>query len=130
MTTVELFKVLSDKIDANHESTLRLLTNIEKETTKTNGTLRDHEKRINGIEVGESRHIIDCPRVADIQKLNDSLASLRQENELWRLVIRYPKLAIGTLVIAVIITLATVGYSILEMHTIIADFRNNIEQKK
>jgi len=128
MTTVELFKVLSDKIDANHENTLRLLTNIETQTTKTNGTVRDHEKRMTAIEVGESKHIINCPRISDIKKLDNAIVTLRKENELWRLAIKYPKVALGIIAFSVIITLSVIGYSLLEMHTIIADFRT--EQKK
>ncbi len=128
MTTVEIYKVLCDKIDANHESTLRLLTNIETEVKKTNGTVRDHEKRMTAIEIGESRHIINCPRIVDIKKLDNSIVALRKENELWCLAIRYPKVAIGIIVFSVLITISVIGYSILEMHTIIADFET--EQKK
>lgn len=128
MTTAELFKVLSDKIDTNHENTLRLLTNIETQTTKTNGTVRDHEKRLTGIEVGESRHVINCPRIPEIKELGENIVSLRKENELWRLAMKYPKVAIGIIVVSVIVTISVVGYSILEMHTIIADFKT--EQKK
>lgn len=128
MTTAELFKVLSDKIDANHESTLRLLNNIEAQTTKTNGTVREHERRLNGIEVGESRHVINCPRIQDIRKIEDNIESLRSENELWRMAVKYPRAAIGIIVFCVIITAGVVGYSILEMHTLIADFKT--EQKK
>lgn len=128
MNTVELFKVLSDKIDQNHENTLRLLTNIETQTTKTNGTVRDHEKRLNAIEVGESKHVVNCPRITDIKKLGDDITLLRSENELWRLAVKYPKAAIGIIVFSVIITIGVVGYSILEMHTLIADFK--IEQKR
>ena len=128
MNTAELFKVLSDKIDVNHENTLRLLTNIETQTTKTNGTVKDHEKRLNGIEVGVSQHVINCPRITDIKKLDENIISLRTENELWRLAIKYPKVAIGIIVVSVLITIGVVGYSILEMHTIITDFKT--EQKK
>ena len=128
MNTAELFKVLSDKIDVNHENTLRLLTNIETQTTKTNGTVKDHEKRLTGIEVGASRHVINCPRIADIKKLDDNIILLRTENELWRLAVKYPKVAIGIIVVSVLIAIGVVGYSILEMHTIITDFKT--EQKK
>ena len=128
MTTVELYKVLCDKIDTNHESTLRLLTNIETQTTKTNGTVKDHENRMREIELGESRHLINCPRITEIKKLDNSIIALRKENELWRLAIRYPKVAIGIIVVSVLITIGVVGYSILEMHTIISDFKT--EQKK
>lgn len=128
MTTAELFKVLSDKIDANHSHTLHLLTNIETQTTKTNGTIREHEKRLTGIEVGESRHVINCPRVDDIKALNEDIDSLRSENELWRLAVKYPRAAIGVIVFSVIITICVVGYSILEMHTMISEFKT--EQKK
>jgi len=128
MTTAELFKVLSDKIDVNHENTLRLLTNIETQTTKTNGTVKDHEKRLTGIEVGASRHVINCPRIADIKKLDENIILLRTENELWRLAVKYPKVAIGIIVFSVLITLSVVGYSILEMHSIITDFKT--EQKR
>ena len=128
MTTAELFSVLSDKIDINHENTLRLLTNIETQTTKTNGTVKDHEKRLTGIEVGASLHVINCPRITDIKKLDENIISLRTENELWRLAVKYPKVAIGIIVVSVLITVGVVGYSILEMHTIITDFKT--EQKK
>lgn len=128
MTTAELFKVLSDKIDANHSHTLQLLTNIETQTTKTNGTVRQHEKRLTDIEVGESRHVINCPRVDDIKALNEDIDSLRSENELWRLAVKYPRAAIGVIVFSVIITICVVGYSILEMHTMISEFKT--EQKK
>jgi hypothetical protein len=128
MTTAELFKVLSDKIDANHENTLRLLTNIEAQTTKTNGTVREHEKRLNGIEVGESRHVINCPRIQDIKKIEESIESVRSENELWRMAMKYPKVAVGIIIVSVLITCGVVGYSILEMHTMISDFKT--EQKK
>lgn len=129
MTTTELFKVLGDKIDANHENLLHLLNNIERETTKTNGTIKDHEKRITAIEVGESKHILNCPRVEDIKKIDEDIILLRKENELWRLAIRYPKIAIGIIVVSVVITISVIGYSLLQMHGLASDFKqDHLEQ--
>jgi len=101
---------------------------LKNKITKKTGTVKDNEKGLTGIEVGASRHVINCPRIADIKKLDENIILLRTENELWRLAVKYPKVAIGIIVFSVLITLSVVGYSILEMHSIITDFKT--EQKR
>ena len=135
MTNTELkeffaiqFTAVNEKIETNHAHQLELLSKIETQTTKANDRVNDHDKRLNDFAVEESRHMINCPRMADIKAINEEIKILRTENELWRIAMKYPKAAIGIIALSVIVTFVTVGYTLLEMHTMIKDFK--IEQKK
>ena len=85
MDTAELYKVLSDKIDTNHETTILLLTSIQQQTTRTNGRVTAHDLQL--------------------KELND-------ENSEIRMIKKYPKLAMLILVVSVCVFLAGgwIGY--------------------
>jgi len=94
MTTTEVYKVLSEKMDAQHEYTSKLLSNIYEQTLRTNGRVSAVEGRIIDIEKGESSHIINCPNIKRIETLED-------ENQEVRIIKKYPKLALGIFVVFV-----------------------------
>lgn len=86
------FEVLNERIN----STNAILERVEEQTKKTNGRVNNHEDEINDLKTADATHILNCPNVKEIQKINDDL------NE-YRLFKKYPKIAIGILALSCII---------------------------
>lgn len=105
----ERFKSLNEKIDTNNSSHHDMLIRIETQTIKTNGKVLKLEEKVNSLEISDASHGIKCPKAKDFEHLESSIASLKTDvdNKLQDLsfYIRNPKLALGIIVVAVIVTL-------------------------
>ena len=109
MTNIELKEFLNDKINGNHEHILQLLQNIETQTTKTNGRVTLLEGRVSGLVLDESKHYQNCPNSKRIEVISEEMT-------FYRMLIKYPKVALYGLIIAVGSIFATVGYGVYEIH--------------
>jgi len=89
----EKFAGLHSLINARFENVEDRLERIENQTTKTNG-------RVTSLEEKELTHIITCPNVPKIEKLNEELAE-------YKMIKKYPKLGIAVIAGAVLIFIAT-----------------------
>lgn len=135
MTNAELKEFIEVKIDAiydiieaKHELQMVISKNTLEQATKTNGRVTKLEDQVKKVIEDENRHIVNCPRLPDIAKINDDITQIKREGELWRIALKYPKTALGIIVVSVVITLCVGGYSLLEMHKIVTDLK--IEGKK
>lgn len=115
MNNAELYKVICEKIDINQAFTAQALLRIETQTTKTNGRVSSLEVKIWELEKDEVTHILNCPNVPKIE-------ALEKENLEIRVIKKYPKLALGVLVVSVAAMLVSIwlGYNKLgnELNTI------------
>jgi len=92
----EKFTTLTTLMNAHFLTIDDRLFKIETQTTKTNGSVRDNEKRIVELEKADIEHIVRCPAIPQIQEINDQLAE-------YKMFKKYPKIGIGVLLIALII---------------------------
>lgn len=94
----EKFKGLTSLINARFENVEDRLVRIEAQTTKTNG-------RVSELEQKELTHIITCPNVPKIEKINEDLAE-------YKMFKKYPKMGLAIIAAAVIMFLITTFNSI------------------
>lgn len=90
---VDKFTILTTLVNAHFIAVDERLAEIERQTKATNG-------RVTELEKGQIKHIIDCPVLSKVQKINDDL-------EDYRVVLKHPRIFIGVIVFLVIIALAT-----------------------
>ena len=98
MNNYELKTYLSEKIDANHEHTLALLSAIKKDTEKTNGRVNSLEDEVWNLIKHRFDHILECPQKKRVD-------ALEEENQEMRIIKKYPKISLGILVFFVLGTL-------------------------
>jgi hypothetical protein len=89
----EKFTGLGKLINAQFEAQADCINRIEAQTLKTNGRVTDLEHK-------ELTHFQTCPQIEPIRKINEDLAE-------YRMVKKYPKIAVVILSIAVIVLLAS-----------------------
>lgn len=103
------FKVVEEKIKSVHiqmDTQFKLvherlanldgrLEKVEIQTTKTNGRVSDLEKKTNNIELKEATHILSCPNIEKINKINEDLSE-------YRFFKKYPKIAVGIIIVTCI----------------------------
>jgi hypothetical protein len=112
---------LNEKIDTNNKNLLEVLGFIREQTTKTNGRVTALEIQVHTVVLDESRHVINCPRIVDIQKLDEKLDKFAEENFIVKVFNRWPKQIITGFVITVIITMLTTAYSLYQGHLVITN---------
>jgi DNA integrity scanning protein DisA with diadenylate cyclase activity len=108
MTDVQLLSQLFDeklkgihvKMDAEFSVLNLQLSQIKEQTTKTNNRVTHIEEDIVDLQEKGLTHIIECPNTKDIKDLN---VDLRE----YRMLKKYPKIAIGIIVVASIMILLT-----------------------
>jgi hypothetical protein len=94
----EKFHGLASLINARFENVEDRLERIEGQTTKTNG-------RVSALEEKELTHIITCPNVPKIEKINEELAE-------YKMFKKYPKMGLAIIAAAVIMFLITTFNSV------------------
>lgn len=109
---------LSDKIDSNNAHVVELLSFIKEQTTKTNGRVTKTEDDIKKLNILDSQHIANCPRVKDIEKLENKIQVMDDNNLIVKIWNKYPKQLALLVIVGVIITLGTLGYTLYTIKTL------------
>jgi hypothetical protein len=94
----EKFKGLASLINARFENVEDRLDRIEEQTKKTNG-------RVTELEQKELTHIITCPNVPKIEKINEELTE-------YKMFKKYPKIGLAIIAAAILMFLITTFNSI------------------
>lgn len=94
----ERFDAFGKLINANFLNVNERLDRIEEQTKKTNG-------RVTELEQKELTHIITCPNVSKIEKINEELTE-------YKMFKRYPKIGLAIIAAAVLMFLITTFNSI------------------
>ena len=115
---------LNEKIDSNNKNILDRMELIYQQTLKTNGRVTKHDDVINKLITDESNHFNTCPRIKAIEEINTKIEKIDSDNLEVKLIKKYPKMFIMGIVVAVLIIIGTVGYSVLEMHLMV----KNVQQ--
>ena len=112
-------KNLADKIDTNNKHVVQMLNLIKEQTTKTNGRVGKAEDDIKKLILLEGEHVKDCPISKDVEKLELKVQKMDDANLIVKIWNRYPKQLALLIIVGVIITLGTFGYSIYVMKTML-----------
>lgn len=107
------FTVLNNRLHSQDVTSAR----IEAQTSKTNGRVTTLEGHIHTIELDETKHVLNCPQTErlqiidskiDIEKaeINARLKELDVDLREYRMLKKYPKVAIGILVFCCLIFVA------------------------
>ena len=117
---------LNEKLDTNNKNVLEVLGFIREQTTRTNGRVTSLEVRVNEIINDRNVHVLNCPRIHEIEKLEEKLEKFDDDNFIIKVINKWPKQVIGVIVVSVIIVLFTVGYSIYQGHEVIAELKTEL----
>jgi len=131
------FRLLNSKLNTQ----ITELRRIKEQTTKTNGTVKELDTRVNLIEKEEIRHIITCPQIEAIEDLNTKLEqkkadSNKQINDIrkdlleYDMLKKYPKISLGIVTVACIALIITT-YSVLSgfIKDIKGDFKTELKME-
>lgn len=119
---------LNEKIDTNNNHMLDVLGFIREQTTKTNGRVTALELRVNEVISDGSRHVLNCPRITEIQKLEEKLEKFNDDNFIIKVINKWPKQVIGIIVASVILTLIAVGFSIYQGHEVVTEIKTELSK--
>jgi len=119
---------LNEKIDNNNRNMLEVLGFIKEQTTKTNGRVTLLEARVLTLVTDESKHVLNCPRIHEIQKLEEKLEKFDEDNFIIKVINRWPKQVIGIIVASVILTLFAVGFSIYQGHEVVTEIKTELSK--
>lgn len=89
------------------------LSRIETQTTKTNGRVNELEKKINGMELEEVKHIVNCPQIEAMNELRDDLEQKKADSNKqlddirknlveYDMLKKYPKIGLGVVAVSCI----------------------------
>lgn len=119
---------LNEKLDINNKNMLEVLGFIREQTTKTNGRVTSLELRVNEIISDGSKHVLNCPRIHEIEKLEEKLEKFDDENFIVKVLNKWPKQVIGIVVVTIILTLLAMGYSVYEGHEVITEIKTEMSK--
>lgn len=125
-------KNLIDKITADNKHFSELLFLIKEQTTKTNGTVSRHEQDIKELVARYNSHLLTSATVEDIEQLEQKIEKLNEENFILKVWNKYPKALVTIIVVTVLVSLATLGYTMVTVHNALRDIKTveKIEQNK
>ena len=131
------FRLLNNKLNTQTAE----LRRIKEQTTKTNGTVKELDTRVNLIEKEEIRHIITCPQIEAIQELNTALdekkadsnkqiANIRKDLLEYDMLKKYPKIGLSIVTVACIALIITT-YTVLSgfMRDLKGDFKTELKME-
>ena len=105
-------KNINEKIDSNNNHVMNVLHYISEQTTRTNGRLLKAEDAIKILSD-------NYPGKEEIGKINKRLEILDEQNLIIKVWNRYPKALFMGIVVAVLITMGTLGYTLISVHDMI-----------
>ena len=122
----EKFKSVHAKIDLQFSSIKGVLESIDTQTKKTNGRVLKLEDTVYNLQLSDALKSVNCPQhLSRIKEIEDEIETFKvkinSDLEEYNFFKKYPKIAIGTIAIAVLVLL--LGYS--EFKTIITNAATN-----
>jgi len=115
---------LTNKITTDNQHFIELLTIIKEQTTKTNGRVTFLEYELKNLDSKYTTHLITSATNLDIKEINQRINEMGESNFLVKVLNRYPRQFIMIIVVSVLISIATIGYSIITIKSTISDIKN------
>ena len=120
-------KNLTDKIDSNNKYSLELLTVIKEQTFKTNGKVVSLDRELRDLTTTYHKHLLSSATSDDVSKLNRKIDVLGEENFIIKVWNKYPKAFATIIIVSILISMATIGYTMISVRHTINEI-NNIEK--
>ena len=114
---------LNEKIDGNNTHVVELLNLIKEQTTKTNGKVMTLDKELRTLTSEYQQHLINSANIIHIKDLQDRIDKINEENFIVKVWNRYPKQLMSIIVITMLLTLATFGYTMINVHNALNKFK-------
>ena len=134
---ITLKELLSSKIDSleqkiqdNHTLQTEISKNILEQTKKTNGRVNKLEDKVEVLQSADIRHIINCPRLQEIKKIDDKILELDESLLEFKMIKKNPKLFIAILSVSILIFIGSVIYSLYEIHSLVVDVQSDMVKKE
>ncbi len=134
---ITLKELLSSKIDSleqkiqdNHTLQTEISKNILEQTKKTNGRVNKLEDKVEVLQSANIRHIMNCPRLPEIKKLDDKISELDESLLEFKMIKKNPKLFIAILSVSILIFIGSVIYSLYEIHSLVVDVQSDMVKKE
>ena len=121
---------LNDKLDSHNKNMLDILGFIREQTTKTNGRVTALESRVVTLITDESKHVLNCPRIHEIEKLEEKLEKFDNDNFIIKVVNRWPKQVMAVIIVGVMLTILAAGYSVYQGHEMLTSITSKITTPK
>jgi len=112
-------KNLTDKIDTNNKYVLELLTVIKEQTFKTNGKVISLDSELRGLTSSYNKHLLTSVSLNDINQIKNQIDQINDENFILKVWNKYPKALISIIVVATLVSIATLGYTMITVHNAI-----------
>jgi len=122
-------KNLTDKIDSNNKYSLELLTVIKEQTFKTNGKVVSLDKELRDLTAAYNKHLLNSATSEDIKDVKKEIIQLSEENFIIKVWNKYPKAFATIIIVSVLVSMATIGYTMITVRHTINEI-NNIERVK
>lgn len=125
-------KNLTDKIDTNNKYTIEILTIIKDQTIKTNGNVARHDRELKDFNNKYTEHVLTSATLDQIVEINKKIDKINEENFIVKIWNRYPKALLTIVVISVLLSMATIGYTMITVHTAMRNIKTieRIDQAK
>ena len=134
---ITLKELLSSKIDSleqkiqdNHTLQTEISKNILEQTKKTNGRVNKLEDKVEVLQSADIRHIINCPRLQEIKKIDDKILELDESLLEFKMIKKNPKLFIAILSVSILIFIGSVIYSLYEINSLVVDVQSDMVKKE
>ena len=105
----EKFKNLHNIMEVNYASIQTTLNSIDAQVKKTNGRVTKLEEVTNTLILKDATHSINCPQITRIKTIESEIETFKdkinKDLEEYNFFKRYPKIAIGTIAVLVVIML-------------------------
>jgi len=134
---ITLKELLSSKIDSleqkiqdYHTLQTEISKNILEQTKKTNGRVNKLEDKVEVLQSADIRHIINCPRLQEIKKIDDKILELDESLLEFKMIKKNPKLFIAILSVSILIFIGSVIYSLYEINSLVVDVQSDMVKKE
>lgn len=123
-------KNINEKIDSNNQHVMEILHYIREQTTRTNGRVSKAEDEIRRLSEIDTKNLINYPGKEEIKKINEKLAIIDEQNLIVKVWNKYPKALFTGVVVAVLITMGTLAYTLISVHSMIQKVKSENQTVK
>jgi hypothetical protein len=100
-----------EAINGQYRLVSNQLTNIETQTIKTNGRVTQAEHDIKELQMGEIKHVVNCPMVPRLEKIETNML-------FYKWIKNNPKLAISGLLFLILLLIGRIATPVIDKNAI------------
>ena len=123
-------RTLVEKIDRNDMHSRELLLGIKSETSKTNGTVIRIDNDLKELTKSYNNHLLESASTEDIKEITRRIDKIDDDAFIVKIFNKYPKQLVVLFVATVLMSLATLGYTMITVQNVLKDVKPNISSSK